>query len=111
MSCLAAIPFPRARLAVPGMKPGYRAVSPYFGRSPCIPGANLAVRDPYSPSAHGSGETSGGSRACGQLRVNARGWPAAGGRAGQELDMAGPVWPGTAACGGLHRQDGDGAWP
>ena len=86
MSGLAAIPYAGARPAVPGMKPGYRAVSPHFGHSPCIPGGNLAVRDPHSPSAHGSGETAGGSRACGQLRVNARSWPAA---------AAGPAGSGT----------------
>ena len=111
MSCLAAIPYAGARSAVPGMKPRYRAISPHTGHSPCIPGGNLAVRDPHSPSAHSSPETAGGSRACGQLRVNARSWPAAAGRAGRERGMAGPVWPGTAACGGFHRQDGDGARP
>ena len=57
MSCLAAIPYAGARSAVPGMKPRHRAISPHIGHSPCIPGGNLAVRDPHSPTAHGSGET------------------------------------------------------
>ena len=114
MSCLAAIPYAGARSAVPGMKPRYRAISPHIGHSPCIPGGNLAVRDPHSPSAHGSPETAGGSRACGQLRVNARGWPAVG-RAGPGAGhgRSGLAWyrrvrrassPGRRRCLALKRR-------
>ena len=62
MSCLAAIPYAGARSAMPGIKPRRRVTSPHTGHSPCIPGGNLAVRDPHSPSAQQPG--SGGRLAC-----------------------------------------------
>ena len=115
MSCLAVIPYAGARSAVPGMKSRYRAISPHTRHSPCIPGGNLAVRDPHSQSAHGSPETTGGSRACAELRVSARSGPAAASRGGPGAwrGRSGPGWyrrvrrassPGRRRCPAWRRR-------
>ena len=80
MSSLAAVPHAAARPAVSYARREDRAIARRTGPGPWIPGWDHAVHVPHSRCVHVSGGTLGGSRGCGQLRVNAHGRPGAAGR-------------------------------
>ena len=95
VSSPAAVPHAAARPAVSCTRREGRAIARRTGPGPSIPGWDLAVHVPHSRCVHVSGGTLGGSRGCGQLRVNARRWPRPASRTGRRgawRGRSGPAW-------------------